>query len=128
VQPVLAAIDQRRAEPFVPTPPHTPRATMPNQMAEIVDAFTEHPGTDDKGEFMPPQLIRRITTAATGRIVDHHHLHLGDIDDHPAIRQLVSPTMWALLLPAEPTARTAPPVPMVPFDGLDGLLDELERL
>jgi hypothetical protein len=128
VQPVFAAIDQRRAEPFVPTPPRTPRATMPNQMAEIVDAFTKHRGSDDLAELVPPLQIHRISTAATGRIVDHHHLHLADIDDHPAIRALVSPTMWALLRPAESAARSAPSVPVLPFADLDRLLDELERL
>jgi hypothetical protein len=127
VQPVFAVIDHRRAEPFVPTPPRAPRATMPGQMAEIVDAFTKRAGADDD-ELVPLPLIRRVTTAATGRIVDHHHLHLGDIDDHPAIRQLVSPMMWALMRPAEPSARIAPSVPVLTFDDLDPLLDELERL
>ena len=126
VQPVFAAIDQRRAEPFVPTPPRAPRATMPSQMTEIVDAFTKRSGTDV--ELVPLQLIRRVTTAATGRIVDHHHLHLGDIHDHAAISQLVSPTMWALMRPAEPASRTGPSVPVLTFDDLDRLLDELERL
>jgi hypothetical protein len=127
LQPVFAAIDQGRAEPFVPTRPRAPRATMPSQMAAIVDAFTERSGTDDF-ELVPLQLIRRVTTAATGRIVDHHHLHLGDIDDHPAIRQLVSPKMWALMRPAEPASRTAPSVPVLTFGDLDSLIDELERL
>jgi hypothetical protein len=126
VQPVFAVIDHRRAEPFVPTPPRAPRATMPGQMAEIVDAFTKRSGTDD--ELVPLQLIRRVTTAATGRIVDHHHLHLGDIHDHPAISRLVSPTMWALMRPAEPASSTAPSVPVLTFDDLDRLIDELERL
>jgi hypothetical protein len=128
VHPAFAAIEQRRAQPFVPTPPRTPRATMPNQMSEIVDAFTKRRGSDDLAELVPPLLIHRITTAATGRIVDHHHLHLADIDDHPAIRALVSPTMWALLRPAESAARSAPSVPVLPFADLDRLLDELERL
>ena len=129
VQPVFAKIEQRRAEPFVPTPPRTPRATMPNQMAQIVDAFTNRTSTDDHGDdLVPPHLLRRITTVATGRIVDHHHLHIGDADDHPAIQQLVSPTLWALLRPAEPGSTTASTLPAVPFDDLDRLLDELERL
>jgi hypothetical protein len=128
VQPIFAAIEQRRAEPFVPIPPRTPRATMPNQMSEIVDAFTNRQGSDPNGEFLPPQLIRRITTAAAGRIVDHHHLHLGDTEDHAAIRRLVSPTLWALLRPAVPSAVSAPSGPTVSFDDLDRLLDEVESL
>jgi hypothetical protein len=36
--------------------------------------------------------------------------------------------MWALMRPAEPSARTAPSVPVLTFDDLDPLLDELERL
>jgi hypothetical protein len=128
VQPFFAKIEQRRAEPFVPTPPRTPRATMPNQMAQIVDAFTNRTSADDHGGLVPPHLLRRITAVATGRIVDHHHLHIGDADDHSEIRQLVSPTLWALLRPAEPGSTTALTLPTVPFDDLDRLLDELERL
>jgi hypothetical protein len=128
VQPVFAKIEQRRAEPFLPTPPRTPRATMPNQMAQIVDAFTNRRSADERGRFVPPHLLRRITVVATGRVVDHHHLHIGDVDDHREIQQLVSPTLWALLRPAEPGSTTASTLPAVPFDDLDQLLDELERL
>ncbi len=128
VQPVFAAIEHRRAEPFVPTPPRTPRATMPNQMAEIVEAFAKRTSAIDSGAYVPPQLVRRITTAASGRIIDHHHLHLADTGDHAAIRQLVSPMLWALLRPVERTTRGAATGPAVPFDDLDRLLDELERL
>ncbi|HEX6658564.1 MAG TPA: hypothetical protein VF065_10810 [Ilumatobacter sp.] len=128
VQPVFARIEQRRAEPFVPTPPRTPRATMPNQMAQIVDAFTNRTSAGDHGEPVPPHLLRRITAVATGRIVDHHHLHIGDVDDHPEIRRLVSPTLWALLRPAERGSTTALTLPTVLFADLDQLLDELERL
>jgi hypothetical protein len=127
VQPVFAAIEQRRAEAFVPTPPRTPRATMPNQMAEIVEAFTKRSRTAAGGDLVPPQLIGRITTAANGRLVDHHHLHLGNADDHDAIRRLVSPTLWTLLRPTDRT-RSAASAPSLTFDGLDALLDELERL
>jgi hypothetical protein len=126
VQPVFAAIEQRRAESFIPGPPRTPRATMPNQMAEIVEAFTNR--TTHDGDVVPSQLIRRITSSANGRLVDHHHLYLGNADDHDAIRRLVSPTLWALLRPADPATRTPAPVPSVTFDRLDELLDELERL
>jgi hypothetical protein len=128
VQPVFAAIEQRRAEPFVPNPPRTHRATMPSQMAEIVEAFTKHAGGIDSGQYVPPQLLRRITTAAAGRIIDHHHLHLSDTDDHAAIQQLVSPMLWALLRPPDSATRTAASGPAVPFFHLDPLLDELERL
>ena len=128
VQPIFAAIEQRRAEPFVPTPPRTHRATMPSQMAEIVDAFRKQAGTNDSGQFVPPQLLRRITTAAAGRLIDHHHLHLGDTDDHVAIQQLVSPMLWALLRPPDPATKTAASGPAVPFFHLDPLIDELERL
>lgn len=128
VQPVFARIEQRRSEPFVPTPPRTPRATMPNQMAQIVDAFTNHASATENGAFVPTHLLRRITAVATGRIVDHHHLHIGDIDDHPAIQQLVSPTLWALLRPARSGTNPPSTLPAVPFDDLDRLLDELERL
>ncbi|MGH9134830.1 MAG: hypothetical protein ACRDZZ_12905 [Ilumatobacteraceae bacterium] len=124
VQPVFTAIEQRRAEAFVPTPPRAHRATMPNQMAEIVDAFTSRARSGDV-ELVPPQLIRRITVAATGRILDHHHLHLGNSDDHPAIRELVSPTLWTLIRPVEPGTATPP---TLRFDELDRLLDELERM
>jgi hypothetical protein len=126
VQPVFAKFEQRRSEPFVPTPPRTPRATMPNQMAQIVEAFSNR--TSANGESVPPHLLRRITTVASGRIVDHHRLHIGDADDHPEIERLVSPLLWALLRPAEPGATTAPTAPAVSFDELDQLLDELERL
>ena len=100
---------------------------MPNQMAQIVDAFTNRtrPG---HGELVPPHLLRRITAVATGRIVDHHHLHIADADDHAEIRQLVSPTLWALVRPPEPGSTTASTLPAVSFDDLDRLLDELERL
>lgn len=128
VQPVFARIEQRRSEPFVTTPPQTPRATMPNQMAQIVDAFTNRANTTQNGAFVPTPLLRRITTVATGRIVDHHHLHISDADDHPAIRQLVSPTLWALLRPAGSGPTMGVAMPAVPFDDLDRLLDELERL
>jgi len=128
VQPVLAKLEQRRSEPFVLTPPQTPRATMPNQMAQIVDAFTNRASDTENSAFVPTQLLRRITAVATGRLVDHHHLHIGDTDDHPAIRQLVSPTLWALLRPAGSGTTTTPMLPAVPFDDLDRLLDELERM
>jgi hypothetical protein len=128
VQPLFAKIEQRRSEPFVPTPPRTPRATMPNQMAQIVDAFTNRASAAEDGGLVPTHLLRRITAVATGRIVDHHHLHIGDTDDHPAIRQLVSPTLWALLRPAAAGPTTTVTLPAVPFDDLDRLLDELERL
>ena len=128
VQPIFARIEQRRSEPFVPTPPRTPRATMPNQMAQIVDAFTNRASATEHGALVPTHLLRRITAVATGRIVDHHHLHIGDTDDHPAIRELVSPTLWALLRPARPGPTTAQALPAVSFDDLDRLLDELDRL
>jgi hypothetical protein len=128
VQPVFTKIEQRRSEPFVPTPPRTPRATMPNQMAQIVEAFSNRTSATEHGESVPPHLLRRVTTVATGRIVDHHRLHIGDVDDHPEIRRLVSPLLWDLLRPAEPGATTAPTSPAVSFDELDRLLDELERL
>jgi len=128
VQPFFAKIEQRRAEPFVPTPPRTPRATMPNQMAQIVDAFTNRTRAGVNGEFVPPHLLRRITAVATGRIVDHHHLHIADVDDQAEIRQLVSPTLWALVRPAQSGSTTALTLPTISFDELDRLLDELERL
>lgn len=133
VQPVFAAIEHRRAEPFVPSPPRTPRATMPSQMAEIVDAFTKRTGShrnDGGAELLPPPLVRRLNAAATSRIVDHHHLHVGNADDHAAIRRLVSPKLWALIRPAEPAQSTTAPANGVDvrFDELDRLLDELERL
>jgi hypothetical protein len=128
VQPVFTRIEQRRAEPFVPAPPRTPRATMPNQMAQILDAFSNRTSSTENGESVPAHLLRRITTVATGRIVDHHRLHIGDVDDHPEIQRLVSPLLWELLRPAEPGATTAPTTPAVSFDELDRLLDELERL
>ena len=101
---------------------------MPNQMAQIVEAFSNRTERNRGGESVPPNLLRRITTVATGRIVDHHHLHIGDADDHREIQRLVSPMLWTLLRPAEPGATTAPTAPAVPFDELDRLLDELERL
>ena len=128
VQPVFTKFEQRRSEPFVPTPPRTPRATMPNQMAQIIEAFSNRTSATANGESVPPHLLRRITTVASGRIVDHHRLHIGDIDDHPAIRVLVSPLLWDLLRPAAPGAIAASTVPAVSFDDLDQLLDELERL
>jgi len=128
VQPVFARFEQRRSEPFVPAPPRTPRATMPNQMAQIVEAFSNRTSATANGESVPPHLLRRITTVASGRIVDHHRLHIGDADDHPEIERLVSPLLWALLRPAEAGATAAPTAPAVSFDELDRLLDELERL
>jgi hypothetical protein len=128
VQPLFARIEPRRSEPFVPTPPELPRATMPNQMAQIVEAFTNRASATENDEFVPTHLLRRITAVALGRIVDHHHLHIGDTDDHPAIRQLVSPTLWALLRPAPPGSTASATLPAVPFDELDRLLDELELL
>ena len=128
VQPIFARIEQRRSEPFAPTPPQTPRATMPNQMAQIVDAFTNRANATENSGLVPTQLLRRITAVASGRIVDHHHLHIGDADDHPAIRQLVSPTLWALLRPTRPGPTTPQALAAVAFDDLDRLLDELERL
>jgi hypothetical protein len=128
VQPVFARIEQRRSEPFVPTPPRTPRATMPNQMAQIVDAFSNRTSASADSESVPPHLLRRITTVTNGRIVDHHRLHIGDADDHPEIQRLVSPLLWALLRPADPGATTAVTTPAVSFDELDELLDEVERL
>jgi hypothetical protein len=79
-------------------------------------------------DLVPAHLLRRVTTVATGRIVDHHHLHIGDAGDHAAIQQLVSPTLWTLLRPGDAASKTAAPAPTVPFDDLDGLLDELEHL
>ena len=99
VQPVFAKFEQRRSEPFVPTPPRTPRATMPNQMAQIVEAFSNRTSATANGESVPPHLLRRITTVANGRIVDHHRLHIGDIDDHPEIR---TARLAAALGPAAP--------------------------
>jgi hypothetical protein len=128
VQPVFARIEQRRAEPFVPTPPRTPRATMPNQMAQIVDAFSNRTGASVGSESVPPHLLRRITTVANGRIVDHHRLHIGDVDDHPEIQRLVSPVLWALMRPADPGVSTVAATPAVSFDELDQLLDEVEHL
>ena len=128
VQPVFAKFEPRRSEPFVPTAPRTPRATMPNQMAQIVEAFTTRPSNNRGDDLVPANLLRRITTVATGRIVDHHHLHIGDAGDHAAIQQLVSPMLWTLLRPADPASTIAAPALTVPFDDLDGLLDELEHL
>ena len=128
VQPVFAKFEHRRSEPFVPSAPRTPRATMPNQMAQIVEAFTTRTSNNHGDDLVPAHLLRRVATVATGRIVDHHHLHIGDAGDHPAIQDLVSPTLWTLLRPADPASTTATPAPTVPFDDLDGLLDELEHL
>ena len=101
---------------------------MPNQMAQIVEAFTNRPSNNHGDDLVPAHLLRRVTTVATGRIIDHHHLHIGNAGDHPAIQQLVSPMLWALLRPADPRSTSAASVPAVPFDDLDGLLDELENL
>jgi hypothetical protein len=128
-QPVFAAIEQRGAEAFIPNPPRVPRATMPNQMAEIVDAFTKRAETRTSGTDgeVPTTLLRRIGSAAKGRLADHHHLHLDDAADHDRIRSLVSPQLWALLRPARVgTAPEAPPA--VGFDELGPLLDEVEAL
>ncbi len=102
VQPVFAKFEQRRSEPFVPTAPRTPRATMPNQMAQIVEAFTTRTSNNRGDDLVPAHLLRRITTVATGRIVDHHHLHIGDAGDHPAIQQLVSPHAVDVAAPGRP--------------------------
>ena len=129
VQPVFAKIEQRRAEPFVPTPPRTPRATMPNQMAQIVDAFTNRSerrrarrgscrrtcSVGSRPSRPAASSTTTICTSATSTIIAE-------------IQQLVSPTLWALLRPAEPGSTTASTLPAVPFDDLDRLLDELERL
>ena len=128
VQPVFAKFEPRRSEPFIPTSPRRPRATMPNQMAQIVEAFTTRTSNNRGGDLVPAHLLRLVTTVATGRIVDHHHLHIGDAGDHPAIQRLVSPQLWTLIRPADPASTIVTPAPTVPFDDLDGLLDELEHL
>lgn len=122
VMPVFDSIFVHvRARPF--STAETPAASgpLPPELVEINRALS------DADAAIPAPIVRRVQVIAAGKLFDHHRLSLERPDDRPAIRALVSPTLWHLIEPAgsTPTSfdRTA-----VPVLAMRPLLDELEAL